>query len=344
MSYTLPAEWQPQSAIQLTWPHANTDWHPWLAEIETTYLEIVKAIVQFQHLVIACHDTNVQQHVIQMLSNSQIGMDNVHLFIAPCNDTWARDHGPITLINEQGDTKLLDFTFNAWGAKYQANDDDKITFNLIQQPFVHLQDYHKVDLVLEGGSIESDGQGTLLTTEICLLNENRNPTLSKSQIDEALKAWLGMSNIIWLQDGYLPGDDTDAHIDTLARFTPRGIAYVTNEDTKATNYAALKKMEQQLISAKNAKGQPYQLFPLPSPAPITNRHHEPLPATYANFLVINNAVLAPVYQDDNDDLALSILQQAFPEHQIIAIDCRTVIEQFGSLHCLTMQLPKGLIS
>ncbi|MBU2881345.1 agmatine deiminase family protein [Psychrosphaera sp. B3R10] len=342
MTYKLPAEWHEQSAIQLTWPHAKTDWQPWLAEIESTYVDIVNAITQFQPVVIACHDISVEQAVNDRCS-SLCASKMVKTFIAPCNDTWARDHGPITLVNEAGETKVLDFTFNAWGAKYDANLDDQINLHLIQQPFVNLQQYQNVDFVLEGGSIESDGRGSLLTTEICLLNKNRNDQLSKQQIEDALKEVFHLEKVIWLSQGHLPGDDTDAHIDTLARFTPKGITYVTCDDPTADAYSALKTMEQELKDATDAQGKSYTLFPLPSPKPIYNDEGEPLPATYANFLIINGAVLVPTYGDNQDQVAMDIIQSAFPEHKIIAINCRTVIEQYGSLHCLTMQLPKGLI-
>lgn len=342
MTFRLPAEWHPQSAIMLTWPHQGTDWQPWLTEIQNTYLNIIAQVSRFQSVVVACHDEQNKRFLGQQLNDLPLAHP-VHLFIAPSDDTWARDHGPITLVNDQGETKILDFTFNAWGDKYQANLDDKITQALIQQPFVQLQQYQNIDFVLEGGSIESDGRGSLLTTEICLLNPNRNPDLKKSDIEATLKTLFKVSNVIWLSQGHLPGDDTDAHIDTLARFTPTGIAYVTSEDHSDPSYAALKVMESELIAARDIDGQPYTLFPLPSPAPIMNVEGEPLPATYANFLIINQAVLVPTYQDRNDQLALDVLQRAFPEHQIIGIDCRTVIQQFGSLHCLTMQLPQGLI-
>lgn len=341
MAHTLPAEWHEQSAILMTWPHKETDWLPWLEAIEQTYIEIISNILTFEPVVVACHDETIQQRVLGLFSDNKFP-HKLHTFIAPCNDTWARDHGPITLI-EDDSTLVLDYTFNAWGAKYHANLDDMITQQLIQQPFVNLADYQRQDLVLEGGSIESDGNGTVLTTEICLLNENRNPSMSKAQIEHALKSQLNMQQVIWLSAGHLPGDDTDAHIDTLARFSPDGIVYVTDDKPNSNAYAALKIMEQELKNARNVEGKPYRLYALPSPTPVLNDEGEPLPATYANFLIINGAVLVPTYNDANDEKALQVIQQAFPSHTIIGINCRTVIEQFGSLHCLTMQLPKGLI-
>lgn len=352
MSYHLPAEWHPQSAVLLTWPHENTDWAPWLAEIEKVYLELVTHISQKQLVVVACHDETIKQRVTKLTSKSsnsagdslQINQQNLRLFIAPCDDTWARDHGPITLIDENGETNILDFTFNAWGDKYGANLDDQITMQLIQQPFVNLFGYQNIDFILEGGSIESDGAGTVLTTEACLLNPNRNAELNKQDIEATLKHHLGMQQVIWLSSGHLAGDDTDAHIDTLARFAPKGIVYVGCDDVSDPHYESLAKMENELKAAKNAQGDSYQLHKLPWPSPVTNDEGEPLPATYANYLIINGAVLVPIYNDAQDDNALSIIAEAHPEHEIIGVNCRTVIEQYGSLHCLTMQLPKGLIS
>ena len=342
MTLHLPAEWQPQSAVLLTWPHAETDWQPWLADIEKTYCDIAVAISRFQLVVIACHNKQIETKVLTQLSNLEVDLTKLRTFIAPCNDTWARDHGPITITNAQGESCICDFTFNAWGNKYQANLDDLITTSLIQQEFCQLQNYRNIDLILEGGSIESDGQGTLLTTETCLLNPNRNNDLSKDELEKALIEVLGVKQVHWLSHGYLPGDDTDAHIDTLARFSPDGIVYVAaNTDDEVG--IELNKMAEELAELTNVEGNKYQLYPLPMPTQVLNKEGEPLPATYANYLIINNAVLVPTYNDPNDDAALAIVGQAYPDREIIGIDCRTVIEQFGSLHCLTMQLPKDLI-
>ena len=343
MQYSLPAEWYPQSAVQLTWPHKKSDWQPWLKSIQAVYVQLAKAITRYQRLVIACHDQKLKSTVSQLLENEGIDMAQVRVFVAPCNDTWARDHGPITLVDAEGQTKILDFTFNAWGDKYAAMLDDKITQTLIQQPFCQLENYQSLTLVLEGGSIESDGRGTLLTTETCLLNPNRNADLSKDELEASLKAHLGMKQIIWLKHGALAGDDTDAHIDTLARFAPKGIVYVQCQDETDPHFTELNKMAAELKAARDIEGKAYNLFPLPWPSPIFNDEGEQLPATYANYLVINGAVLVPVYNDDKDALALAQIGEAHPGLDIIGIDCRTVIQQFGSLHCLTMQIPKPLI-
>lgn len=336
----------------LTWPHKDTDWLNWLDDIEAVYIELCQQITRFQKVVVACHDQSLEIHVLKLLSENNVNPSAVRTFIAPCNDTWARDHGPITLIrpNElnndlelEYETQICDFTFNAWGDKYQASLDDKINQSLIMQPFCNLQHYQNYDFVLEGGSIESDGNGSLLTTEKCLLNPNRNNKYSKQEIEQGLIDLLGVDQIHWLQHGSLAGDDTDAHVDTLARFAPNGIVYVTCDDENSVNYHELQLMEQELGLLKNTKGEKYKLFGLPSPKAKYNDEGEQLPATYANFLVINNAVLVPTYNDDNDERALEIISDAFTGYEVIGIDCCTVIQQFGSLHCLTMQIPEGLI-
>ena len=346
MTFTLPAEWSRQSAVLLTWPHVHTDWRPILNDIEYVYLELAKSITQYQKLVIACHDERIKLRVTELLCDEDVDMHNVRLFIAPCNDTWARDHGPITLVNRQNDRqlKVLDFTFNAWGDKYSGELDNEITGHLMSQPFAHSDVIESSDFILEGGSIESDGNGVLMTTTRCLLNPNRNLHLSKEQIEQTLVQNLGVNKVLWLEYGYLSGDDTDAHIDTLARFAPEGIVYVSCRDENDPHFQELNKMEDELKGFTDVEGTPYQLFALPMPKPIFDDDGEPLPATYANYLIINGAVLVPTYNDVADKQALAIIGAAHPGRKIIGIDCRAVIKQFGSLHCLTMQLPAGLIS
>lgn len=343
MSYTLPPEWETQSAVLLTWPHDKTDWAPILQDIENVYLQLARHIAERQLLVVACHSTELKDRVESLLRSYDVRTTNVRLFIAPCNDTWARDHGPITLLSENHEPKLLDFTFNAWGAKYHANLDNEINGQLFEQPFFDVALTEKSELILEGGSIESDGAGSLMTTSICLLNENRNAHLSKQEIEQELLSSLGMKQVLWIDHGHLAGDDTDAHVDTLARFAPEGIVYVQCNDKAEPHYTELRDMEKQLESFKNTSGEPYRLFPLPMPSPISNEDGELLPATYANYLIINGAVLVPTYNDEKDAVALNVIQKAHPNHDIIGVDCNAVIQQFGSLHCLTMQIPAGVI-
>ncbi len=353
MAYFLPSEWSEQSAVLLTWPHEKTDWQPFLDDIVQVYVNLSKAITNYQLLVIACHDQSLKVQVIQLFNENNVNLDNVRWFIAPCDDTWARDHGPITLINAPAANKehkvteiktcLLDFTFNAWGSKYSANLDNEINSHLLQQSFCVPTTHLKKELILEGGSIESDGRGTLLTTEKCLLNKNRNAHMTQQEIESSLLQSLGMQRVLWLKHGYLAGDDTDAHIDTLARFAPEGIVYVQCTDPNDPHVNELNKMEQELAAFVDINHQPYSLFPLPMPKQIFDNEGELLPATYANYLIINGAVLVPTYNDKQDHEALAVIAAAHPGRKVIGIDCRTVIKQFGSLHCLTMQIPANVI-
>ncbi|KMT64201.1 agmatine/peptidylarginine deiminase [Catenovulum maritimum] len=341
--YYLPPEWHKQDAIMLTWPHSKTDWASQLKQVEAVYFELVAAISQYQKLVIVCHDTELKQSVIHKLKGKNIGVEQLIFVIAQSNDTWARDHGPITLVDSNSQQiKPLNFTFNAWGDKFSANLDNQINKQLFEQ--INLTNFQEIDLILEGGSIEADGNGTLMTTAACLLNTNRNKQLSKFEIEEELLSLLGLDKMLWLTQGALAGDDTDAHIDTLARFAPNNqIIYQACDKTDDIHYQPLNDMAQELAEFKNKQGQAYQLIALPWPDAQYSSCGERLPATYANFLILNQAVLMPAYGVVQDELALTILKKAFPEHDVLAINCRPIIEQFGSLHCLTMQLPAGYL-
>jgi len=312
----LPAEWESQDAILLVWPHERTDWSPMLAEVRHTVQTIIEAIERFQPVILIRSDK----------------------WDVPTNDTWARDFGPIT-IEENGIPVLLDFTFTGWGGKYAAEKDNAANHKLHAAGAFGTTVLRTVDLILEGGSIESDGQGTLLTTTECLLNPNRNAHLSREQIEERLKTELGVSDILWLQHGHLVGDDTDAHIDTLARLCPdKTIVYVACDDPADEHFASLKAMEREL---EHFSG--YRLLPLPWPGAKYDSAGQRLPATYANYLVINGAVLVPTYNDPADSLALTVIGKAFADREIIGIDCSTLILQHGSLHCITMQIPGGVV-
>ena len=351
-TYRLPAEWEPQSGVMLVWPHAHGDWKRNLDEVEKTYLSMVSAICAHEIALIVCFDDSHQEHIKQLFKTHNIKKETVdakvRFAIAASNDSWVRDTGPITVIeisNENDDLLLLDFTFNGWGEKYPANLDNKITEQVKQ---AHLFEPHRVlskPLILEGGSIESDGDGTILTTSSCLSNPNRNSNLSKEDIEQALRVQLGAEHVLWLNHGHLAGDDTDGHVDTLARFCSRDtIAYTSCEDITDIHYESLSAMEAELFALKTRDGKPYQLIPLPIPAAIQNSQGERLPANYANFLIINGAVLVPTYNDPNDAKALQALTSCFPDREIIGIDCRSLVHQFGSLHCATMQLPYGVLT
>ena len=337
---TFLAEWHPQWGVLLAWPHPDTDWADNLDEAETCYRQIVQGISQYEQVLLLCHDQKHQQHITQVLGDTH----NVNFVQLPYNDTWARDFGFITVM--QGDKPiLLDFTFNAWGGKFNAELDNAVNQQLIKLPLLNGNTLQSHALVMEGGSLETDGQGTLLTTEICLLNPNRNPSLDKTTIEAQLRETLGVERILLLASGHLEGDDTDAHIDTLARFAdPQTIVYMSCDDSSDSHYAALQAMQRELQTLRQANGEPYRLFAIPLPAAIYADERR-LPASYVNFLIINDAVLLPVYADKRTDaIAIEQMQKAFPQHKIIPIDCRALIAQNGSLHCITMQIPQEVVS
>jgi agmatine/peptidylarginine deiminase len=332
---TLPAEWAPQRAVQLTWPHADTDWAPWLEESARCFADIANAIAARQSLLVVCRDAGAVRPMI----HSQL-LKHVRFEEIDSNDTWARDHGPITVF-KNGRPALLDFKFNGWGLKFAADKDNLITRQLFERGcFSPGTDYENcLNFVLEGGSIESDGAGTLLTTSECLLSPNRNGAFSKAEIEEELKRYLGVDRILWLDSGYLAGDDTDSHIDTLARFCDeRTIAYVRCTDPEDEHYEALSRMEKALRALVLADGSAYQLVPLPMAQAVYDEEGQRLPATYANFLIINGAVLLPFYDSPLDAVASEALQAVFPDREIVGINCLPLIRQHGSLHCVTMQL------
>lgn len=336
-SRRLPAEWEPQSAVQLTFPHAGTDWADVLDAVLPCFIQIATAISRFEPVLIVCQNAvDLRQHFREPLP------ENIRFFEASSNDTWARDHGAITIL-ENGKPVLLDFIFNGWGLKFPADQDNLITRKLWEAGL--LRGRHRyAGMVLEGGGIESDGQGTLLTTAECLLSPNRNPQWSKKQIERRLKNLFGIKQVLWLHHGYLAGDDTDSHIDTLARLcSPDTIAYVRCDKPGDEHFKALEAMEQELRTFRTPAGEPYRLVPLPWPDACFAPDGHRLPATYANFLIINGAVLAPTYGVPQDESALQIIKTLFPEREVTGIDCRPLILQHGSLHCVTMQYPEGVV-
>ncbi|OZY84908.1 agmatine deiminase [Cellvibrio mixtus] len=339
----LPAEWEPQDAVLLTWPHKNTAWNWILEDVTELYEALATVIVDYADVIIALPADMIDE-VYGRLEAMGAPMEYIYLYPCDSDDTWARDHGPLTVETENGFT-LLDFQFNGWGNKFPHQKDNQLSQQLFAlNAFPHAT-IAAQDWVLEGGSIETDGQGTLLTTSSCLLNKNRNPNLTKDDIETRLKAAFGVRKINWLDHGYLAGDDTDSHIDTLARLCPNNtIVYTACDDEQDEHYAELKKMEEQLKTFTNADGEPYRLLPLPWSGPVLGRDSdERLPSTYANFLVINEAVLVPIYELPMDEDALEVISQAFPGFEILGIPCNALIEQGGSLHCITMQIPEGVL-
>ena len=334
----LPAEWAPQSGIQLTWPHAGTDWAHMLTEVQACFAAIAREIAQRELLLIV---TPEPEEVKKQIS-ATVNMQNVRFMECETNDTWARDHGAITMLDSEG-ASLLDF-INGWGLKFASDKDNLITRQAVESGFLNGRYVNRLGFVLEGGSIESDGLGTLLTTSECLLSPNRNGQMGRDEIDEYICSVFHLKQVLWLDHGYLAGDDTDSHVDTLARLcSPDTIAYVQCTDTQDEHYEALHQMEEQLKTFRTLNGNPYRLLALPMVDKI-EEEGERLPATYANFLIMNDAVLYPTYrQPENDQRAKEVLQEAFPEYEIVGIDCRALIKQHGSLHCVTMQYPAGVL-
>lgn len=333
----LPAEWYRQQMVQLTWPHEGTDWNYMLAEVEACFLEIAKAISKRERVLVVAPDTDA---VGKQLEEAGARMQNITLFQCETNDTWARDHAFITLLGDNV-PHYVDFCFNGWGRKFEASLDNAINGKLYDAGIVKGEYEDCTSLVLEGGSIESDGKGTILTTSQCLLAPHRNQPMERDDIEKCLKRMLHADRVLWLDYGNLIGDDTDGHVDTIARLAPNDtIVYMQCTDKNDAQHDDLAEMERQISELRTAEGKPYRMLALPSPSPIHDEDGERLPATYANFLVINGAVLYPTYaQPENDAKAAEVLKEAFPSLEIVGIDCRALIKQHGSLHCVTMQYP-----
>jgi agmatine/peptidylarginine deiminase len=329
----LPAEWEPQSFVQFTFPHQNSDWADTYEAVVPCFVEIIATLAKFQPVLVGCHN------VAEVRSHFR-SHENMTFVEVPSNDTWARDHGAITVLNNDKPV-LLDFIFTGWGLKFPAHYDNLITRELQNNAVFGDIERQVMDIALEGGAIESDGMGTILTTSECLLSPNRNPYLDRAATEVKLKEYFGAEQILWLDHGYLAGDDTDSHIDTLARLcNPTTIAYVQCSDPDDEHFEGLYAMEQQLMQFTTTSGKPYQLVALPMADACYGTGGERLPTTYANFLIANGVVLVPTYQVPQDDQALTILRSVFPNHEVIGINCLPLIEQHGSLHCITMQYPE----
>lgn len=345
-NWRLPAEWEEQDCVQLTWPHAGTDWAPYLKEITATFIAMARTITDHERLIVVTpHAAGLDRMLYDRLGAWAYG--RTVIVEAPTNDTWARDHAPLTLVStDEGhpDFRLLDFCFNGWGEKFAADFDNAINSRLFAAGLFNGQPESHSDFVLEGGSVESDGHGTVFTTSCCLLAPHRNQPLDRAQLDNRLRSMLRARRIVWLDHGELIGDDTDGHIDTLVRIAPADtLLYDACTDSLDPQFDGLKALEAQLRTLRTLDGKPYQLVPLPLPESLYDGSDR-LPATYANFLVINGAVLCPTYgQPANDSRALELLGEVFPGRDIIGIDSCTAVRQHGSLHCLSMQYPRGVL-
>lgn len=328
-----PAEFEPQSFVQIIFPHPESDWAPYLEEARECFVNIATAVAGYQPCLIVCDDVGLVKSYFK-------NHDNLVFIPYQSDDTWARDCSALSVIDEEEEEPLLlDFTFTGWGGKFDATRDNALSSSIAK---VYGAPIEKVNLILEGGGVETNANGSLLTTAECLLNPNRNPKLDKKGMEHELKKYFGVEQILWLHHGYLAGDDTDSHIDTLARFIDTDtIMYVKCDDKNDEHYDALKKMEEELKTFRDIDGEPFNLIALPMCNP-TFYDDERLPATYANFLIINDALLLPVYNDPHDAEAIAICEKAFRGRDIIPIDCSVLIRQHGSLHCVTMQFPEDI--
>ena len=341
---TLLPEWYPQSGVQLTWPHAGTDWAYMLPEVTECYLRLAFEIARREPLLIVSPEPEDVERLLREKLPAAV-VENSALAAGPTNYTWARDHAFLTVGGGSAGLELLDFRFNGWGDKFESRLDNAINRTIFDRGHILGGTYTDcLDFCLEGGSIETDGCGTLLTTAQCLLNPNRNPQYGQSEIEDILSSRLGVNYFLWLTEGYLAGDDTDSHIDTLARLCPDNtILYVKCAEPSDEHYADLQRMEEQIKAFRTPEGEPYRLITVPMPPALYDEEGDRLPATYANYLVMDKAVLFPTYgSPETDELARQAIIKAYPSREAVGVPCNALIRQHGSLHCATMQYPRGL--
>lgn len=330
-------EWHPQDAVLLAWPHAATDWRPTLPSVTDVYLSLVVAIAPYEHVIIVTPEAlDLELRLRDTLPELPPRIRIVEL---PTNDTWIRDYGPISILHDSLPT-MLDFRFDGWGGKFRAELDNHATQDLFEQAVFNCAYQDCDDFTLEGGSIETDGRGTLLTTSSCLLNPNRNPQFSREEIEQRLGFDLGIRRVLWLHNGALAGDDTDGHIDMLARFTDaRTIVYTSCRDPQYPYYAELLEMERELRHFSSLDGTPYSLVPLPLPTTVSDQ-----PASYTNYLITNSSVLLPDYGDPDFPDIVGTMEKLFPGRAVVPVRANALITQGGSIHCATMQVPAGFLN
>jgi agmatine deiminase len=335
----LPAEWEEQDGVLMAWPHEGTDWVN-LHAVQRVTIDIAREITHFERLLMVAPDIDEAR---QSMADAGLALDRVRFSPVETNDTWARDFGPVTVFEAERPV-CLDFGFNGWGLKFPSGLDNQITRKLAKCGIFGKAPVETIGFILEGGSIESDGRGTILTTTDCLLSPNRNPHLSRSGIEAFLCRVLGAQRVLWIENGHLAGDDTDSHVDTLARFCPDDtIVYTACDDPADEHYGPMQTMADELRSFRTLDGRPYRLFALPWPDAAHDEQGQRIPATYANFLIINGAVLVPMYGTPKDRPAIEIVGRAFPGRRAAGVYCLPLLSGHGSLHCITMQIPKGVL-
>ena len=340
LGYFMPAEWAPHRATWLCWPHNRETWPAELEQVRNVWVQMIRALSANEQVCILVNDQETKQDVTERLRSVGAAMDQVSLLVIPTVDVWMRDYGPTFVVRNNPQTPLAfnDWIFNGWGGKYKSyENDDRVAEQIASLLGVPA---FKQKIILEGGSIEVNGSGSCLTTEQCLLNKNRNPELNRGELEEILKNSLGVSHVIWLGEGIV-GDDTDGHIDDIARFVnPTTVVCVLETNPRDENYAPLQENYERLQSARDEDGHRLSLISLPSPNPVFYEGNR-LPASYANFYIANNLVLVPIFDDPNDRQALGILQDLFPERKILGLRCREVVAGLGAIHCVTQQEPRA---
>ena len=342
LGFHMPAEWHPHDATWLTWPKDPLTWPDRVPQVEEIYLKMMAALTPHERVNLLVDDERTEQLVRQRCTFP--GADNVRFYQIPTVDSWIRDYGPNFILNDEGQLAFNDFVFNAWGNKYEElKRDDAIPARL--EPLLSVQRFEP-GFVLEGGAIDVNGAGCVLTTEQCLLNPNRNPQLSRTEIEQYLKDYLGVVKVLWLNEGIV-GDDTDGHIDDIARFiSTQTIVCAIEDDPADANYEILQDNLSRLRELRDARGNEFRIITLPMPGVVAGatdsveRNLERLPASYANFYIANGVVLAPVFGHANDHRAVETLQELFPKRHVVQINCEPLVWGMGTIHCVTQQQPR----
>ena len=335
--YRMPAEWEPHQSTWISWPHNDETWPDELETVEDTMADVVRVLSLSETVRINVNSEEQQRRAVAALD--RIGaVGDVRFHQIPTNDAWVRDYGPIFVVGSGGELAATVWGFNSWGGKYPPYDLDEATAGRMAEELGVAA--FQTEMILEGGSIDGNGDGLLLTTESCLLNENRNPHLSRDDIEERLRRFLGVETVIWLHEG-IAGDDTDGHIDDVARFVaPTTVLVATETDASHDDYDILSDAAERLRATPGRSGRDLEVIELPMPAPVVVKNQR-MPASYANFYVGNRTVLVPTFSDPNDEAALSILRRRFPTRDVVGIDCSDLIWGLGAFHCLTQQVPRG---
>jgi agmatine deiminase len=339
LGFHMPAEWEPHRGTWLSWPHKEASWPGKFAGVPAIFARMVRLLADREEVHISVAGPEMEAQVRSLLSDEGADTGNVFFHYHPTNDAWCRDHGPIFVHRQAGDAleeAILDWGYNAWGGKYPPYDLDDVLPSRIAEE-LGIPAYHP-DMILEGGSIDVNGQGTLLTTEACLLNPNRNPKLGREEIEARLREYLGVSNILWLGDG-IAGDDTDGHVDDLTRFvSPTTVVTVVEDDPSDENYAPLQENLERLRGMRDQDGRPLRIETLPMPRPVHHAGHR-LPASYANFYIANGLVLLPTYDPERDEEARTTLSRLLPGREVVGLDCTDLVWGLGAFHCVTQQWP-----